>query len=118
MRLDKCICYNMFDFAIYKSLKALNGILECVFNWLIKYLSIIGEIYDIVFRAVEAKIREYTPTARTNKEKIEYRRIRFFEVVMNNNNIAIAIARQKSSSAVVILHCYFLSNTKGGDVYD
>ena len=97
----------MLNVAIQICFRALNGILECIFiKWMIDYLSIIRELYDIVSRAVEANIREYMPTARTNKEKIEYRRIRFLDV---------AIIGQKSNFAVFNIVLQIFAEFKGGD---
>ena len=109
MLLVNCICTNMLNVAIHNCTKAVKGVLECIFiKWLIDYLSIIKILFDIVSRAVEAYIRELKPTARTNKRKIKYSEIRFLAIVVNTYNIAIAIARQKSSSAVHILLCKIL----------
>ena len=97
----------MLNVAIQICFRALNGILECIFiKWMIDYLSIIRELYDIVSRAVEANIRDNMPTARTNKEKIEYRRIRFLDV---------AIIGQKSNFAVFNIVLQIFAEFKGGD---
>ena len=108
----------MLNVAIQICFRALNGILECIFiKWMIDYLSIIKVLYDIVSRAVEANIREYMPTARTNKEKIEYRKIRFLDIIeiFNNFDNAIAIARQKSSFTVFHILLRNFAEIKGGD---
>ena len=118
MLLVNCIYTNMLNVAIQICFRALNGILECIFiKWMIDYLSIIKVLYDIVSRAVEANIREYMPTARTNKEKIEYRKIRFLDIIeiFNNFDNAIAIARQKSSFTVFHILLRNFAEIKGGD---
>ncbi|MBQ4647147.1 MAG: hypothetical protein IJB79_07340 [Candidatus Gastranaerophilales bacterium] len=118
MPLNNRIVINSFEIAILEDLKITNGTLSCkilkIFNWLIRYISFSKEIYDIVSRAVKAHIRELKPTARTNKEKIEYRRIEFFYAIIKALCCALAIAGEKTNSAVHFLLCKKL---KGGDVY-
>ena len=96
----------MLDVAIHKRFRAVKGRLACVFIWMSDYLSFIRTLFDIVSRAVEAKIRGNMPTARTNKEKIEYRRIRFLDV---------AIIGQKSNFAVFNIVLQIFAEFKGGD---
>ena len=111
-----CIYANMLNVAIQICFRALNGILECIFiKWMIGYLSIIKVLYDIVSRAVEANIRDNMPTARTNKEKIEYRRIRFFNAIIKAQCCAIAISVKKPNSAVLFLPC---KNIEGEVAYE
>lgn len=106
MLLVNCIRTNIVDVAVRKITK---GLLEYIFIWIIKYLTTIRLLYDIVPRAVKANIRENMPTARTNKEYYEYGRIRFLAVIASYCNDAFAIAREKSSSAVFnILLCKIL----------
>ena len=107
MLLVNCICTNMLNVAIHNCAIAVKGLLKCIFiKWMIDYLSIIKVLFDIVSRAVEANIRDNMPTARTNKEKIEYRRIRFLDV---------AIIRQKSNFAVFNIVLQIFAEFKGGD---
>ena len=110
----------MLNVAIHNYLvKVVKGILKCIFTrWMIGYLSIIKVIFDIVSRAVEANIREYMPTARTNKEKIEYSETRFLDIIaiFNCCDNAIAIARQKSNFAVFDIVLRICVDIKGGDV--
>ena len=118
MLLVNCIYINMLNVAIHNCFSAVKGLLKCIFiKWMIDYLSIIKVLFDIVSRAVEANIREYMPTARTNKEKTEYRKIRFLDIIeifINFDN-AIAIARQKSSFAVFHILLRNFAEIKGGD---
>ena len=118
MLLNNCICTNMLNVAIHKRFKAVKGRLACVFIWMNDYLSFIKMLFDIVSRAVEADIRENMPTARTNKEKIKYRKIRFLDIIaiFNNCGSAIAIARQKSNFAVFDIVLLNFAEIKGGDV--
>ena len=111
-----CICTNMLNVAIRNCSRAVKGLLECIFiKWMIDYLSIIKVLFDIVSRAVEANIREYMPTARTNKEKIEYRRIKFFDAIIKALLCAIAISVEKPNSAVQFCACKIF---EGGDAYE
>ena len=107
----------MLNVAIHKGFEPMKGRLACVFIWTIYYLSLVKALCDIALRAVEAKIREKMPTARTNKEKIEYRKIRFLDIIeiFNNFDNAIAIARQKSSFAVFHILLRNFAEIKGGD---
>ena len=117
MLLVNCIYTNILNNTIRKHTEVAKGILECAYIWIIKYITTIRLLYDIVSRAVEANIREYMPTARTNKEKIEYRKIRFLDIIeiFNNFDNAIAIARQKSSFAVFHILLRNFAEIKGGD---
>ena len=119
MLLDRCIAIDRCHVAICFNLyQRINGLLRCVFIWLIKYLSIIRVVFDIVSRAVKANIRENMPTARTNKRKYEYGEIRFLDIITIFNNCcgnAIAIARQKSNFAVFNIVLQYFADFKGGD---
>ena len=117
MPLVNCIYANLLNIAIHNCANAVNSLLKCVFiKWMIDYLSIIKVLYDIVSRAVEANIREYMPTARTNKEKIKYRRIKFFDAVTKVQICTIAISVKKPNSAVQFCACKFFKG--GDDIFD
>ena len=119
MLLDRCIAMDICNVAIcFNFYQRINGLLRCVFIWLIKYLSIIRVVFDIVSRAVKANIRENMPTARTNKRKYEYGEIRFLDIITIFNNCcgnAIAIASLKSSFAVFNIVLQYFADFKGGD---
>ena len=118
MLLDRCIAIDRCHVAIcFNFYQRINGLLRCVFIWLIKYLSIIRVVFDIVSRAVKANIRENMPTARTNKRKYEYGEIRFLDIIAisDDSGNAIAIARQKSSFAVFKFVLQNFAQFKGGD---
>ena len=117
MLLDNCIYTNMLNVAIHNCFSAVKGLLKCVFiKWMIDYLSIIKVIFDIVSRAVEAKTRENMPTARTNKEKIEYREIKFFIATTLTLFYIVKFFIKKPDFAVYILLCKIFANIKGGDI--
>ena len=118
MLLDRCIAIDRCHVAIcFNFYQRINGLLRCVFIWLIKYLSIIRVVFDIVSRAVKANIRENMPTARTNKRKYEYGEIRFLDIIAisDDSGNAIAIARQKSDFAVFKFVLQNFAQFKGGD---
>ena len=115
MLLDRSIVANMLDFAIsffVSNKKWCIGVQLYIF----KYLILIRTLYDIVSRAVEAHIRELKPTARTNKEKIKYRRIKFFDAVTKVRICTIAISVKKPNSAVQFCACKFFKG--GDDIFD
>ena len=124
MLLDRSIAIeNMLHVAIHFSFSTLNGLLACAFislinliNYLINYLSIIKVIFDIVSRAVKADIRENMPTARTNKEKIKYRKIKFFIAITITLFHIVEFFIKKPDFAVYILLCEIFTNIKGGDI--
>ena len=118
MLLNNCICTNMLDVAIHKRFRAVKGRLACVFIWMSDYLSFIRTLFDIVSRAVEAKIRENMPAARTNKEKIEYREIKFFIAITLTLFYIVKFFVKKPDFAVYILLCKIFANIKGGDYYN
>ena len=118
MLLNNCICTNMLDVAIHKRFKAVKGRLACIFIWMNDYLSFIRVLFDIVSRAVEAKIRENMPTARTNKEKIKYRKIKFFIAITPTLFCIVKFFIKKPDFAVYALLCEIFANIKGGDYYN
>ena len=121
MHLDRCVATNRCIVAIYLNLyKMINGILGCLFIWLINYLSIIKVIFDIASRAVNAYRDKFPPPQLEQiNTTIEHNRISLFDNVIwiykkilqlklqndnqNPNNITIAIVSQNASSAVHIL---------------
>ena len=116
MLLNNCICTNMLNVAIHKRFRAVKGRLACVFIWMSDYLSFISVLFDIVSRAVEAKIRGNMPTARTNKEKIEYREIKFFIAITPTLFYIVKFFIKKHDFAVHALLCEIFANIKGGDI--
>ena len=104
MLLDRSIVANMLDFAIsffVSNKKWCVGVQLYIF----KYLILIRTLYDIVYRAVEAHIRELKPTARTNKEKLNTEELVFLMPSLKRLVNAIAVTYQNSSSAVHFLLC-------------
>ena len=108
----------MLDVAIHERFKAVKGRLACIFIWMNDYLSFIRVLFDIVSRAVEAKIRENMPTARTNKEKIKYRKIKFFIAITIMLFSMVNFFVKKPDFAVHVLLCKIFAKTKGGDCYN
>lgn len=118
MLLSNCISANMLVVAIsfFNTIKKWSIGMHL---YIFKYLTIIQNIYDIVPRAVMAYIREQNkPTARTNKQKIKYNIMRFFNIAIKKYSNACAIASQKSYCAVCILCCNIFAKIKGGDIFD
>ena len=124
MHLDRCIATNKCIVAICLNLhKIINGILECVFNkkvlWLINYLSIIKELFDIVLRAVNAFRDKFSPPQLEQiNTTIEHNRISLFDNVSSkkDRNVTIAIVSQNASSAVHFLLCKKLKRKTEGEV--
>ena len=116
MLLNNCICTNMLNATIHKCLEALKGQLVCAFIWMSDYLSFIKALFDIVPRAVKAKTQRNMPTALTNKEKIEYREIKFFIAIIITLFYIVKFIVKKPDFAVLILLCKFFANIKGGDI--
>ena len=118
MLLDRCIAtQNMLNIAIHLSFNAVKGILGCVFNkkvlWLINYLSIIKELFDIVVRAVNDFWDIFLlPQLEQINTKIEHNRISLFDNVSSkkDGNVTIAIVSQNANSAVHILLCKILDS--------
>lgn len=118
MLLDRCITIqNMLNIAIHLSFSAVKGILECIFInkkvlWLIYYLSIIKELFDIVPRAVNAYYRDNIspPQLEQINTTTKHNRISLFDNVSSkkDRNVTIAIVSQNASSAVHILLCKIL----------
>ena len=116
MHLDRCIATNRCCIAICLNIyQKINGVLWCVFNevykmlWLINYLSIIKEIFDIVPRAVNAPRDKFPPPQLEQiNTTIEHNRISLFDNVSNRGSIMIAVISQNASSAVHILLCKIL----------
>jgi hypothetical protein len=91
----------------------INGILGCLFIWLINYLSIIKVIFDIASRAVNAYKDKYPPPQLEQiNTTIEHNRISLFDNVSYNEvgNVTIAIVSQNASSAVRFLVCRILDS--------
>ena len=120
MHLDRCVATNRCIVAIYLNLyKMINGILGCLFIWLINYLSIIKVIFDIASRAVNAYRDKFPPPQLEQiNTTIEHNRISLFDNVSLKprslislrslkcfRNVTIAIVSQNASSAVHILLC-------------
>jgi hypothetical protein len=114
MHLDRCVATNRCIVAIYLNLyKMINGILGCLFIWLINYLSIIKVIFDIASRAVNAYRDKFPPPQLEQiNTTIEHNRISLFDNVSYNEvgNVTIAIVSQNASSAVRFLVCRILDS--------
>ena len=117
MLLDRSIAIkNMFDIAIRLIFKICNGLLSCKFKkfkkvlWLINYLSIIKEIFDIVPRAVNAPRDKFPPPQLEQiNTTIKHRIISLFDNVSNKvGSTTIAIVSQNANCAVHILLCKIL----------
>ena len=92
----------------------MKGYLECIFSYLINYLSFIKTLFDIVSRAVKADKQKNMPAARTNKGN-EYRGTKFFVAIIKAQLRTVAIIFKKPSSAVLFCACKIF---EGGDYYD
>jgi hypothetical protein len=114
MHLDRCVATNRCIVAIYLNLyKMINGILGCLFIWLINYLSIIKVIFDIASRAVNAYRDKFPPPQLEQiNTTIEHNRISLFDNVPKVRSITIAIVSQNANSAVHFL----LSRILGSEV--
>ena len=115
MLLDRGIATkHMMYYAVRLSFRTLNGLLLCVLfiQWLINYLSIIKEIFDIVSRAVNA-YRDIFPPPQLEQinTTIEHTRISLFDNVSKVlESITIAIVSQNANSAVHFLVCRKIFN--------
>ena len=115
MFLDRNIATNRSIIAIRLNFNILNGVLGCLFitliSYLISYLSIIKELFDIVLRAVNAFWDKYPPPQLEQiNTTIKHNRISLFDNVSSkkDRNVTIAIVSQNASSAVRFLVCRFL----------
>ena len=103
----------MLIIAVHMCFKVVNGQLACAFVWMNDYVSFIKVLFDIASRAVEAEIRENMPAARTNKEKIKYRKIKFFIAITIMLFSMVNFFVKKPDFAVHVLLC---KKFKGGDI--
>ena len=117
MFLDRNIATNRSIIAIRLNFNILNGVLGCLFitliSYLISYLSIIKELFDIVLRAVNAFWDKYPPPQLEQiNTTIKHNRISLFDNVSSkkDRNVTIAIVSQNASSAVRFLVCRFLDS--------
>ena len=114
MFLDRNIAtLNMLNIAIRLNFNILNGLLGCLINnliyYLISYLSIIKELFDIVLRAVNDFWNIFLlPQLEQINTTIKHNRISLFDNVSKVRNVTIAIVSQNASSAVRFLVCKIL----------
>ena len=114
MFLDRNIAtLNMLNIAIRLNFNILNGLLGCLINnliyYLISYLSIIKELFDIVLRAVNDFWDIFLlPQLEQINTTIKHNRISLFDNVSKVRNVTIAIVSQNASSAVRFLVCEIL----------
>jgi hypothetical protein len=127
MHLDRCIATNRRCVAICLNIyQIINGILLCalllcVFRkilslWLIGYLSVIKELYDIVPRAVNV-YRDKLPPPQLEQINtiIKHNTVSLFDNVSNTGNIMIAVISQNANCAMHFLLC---GNIGSGVAYE
>ena len=101
MLLDRCIAAkNMSYVAVRLKINLVNGYLWCVFDYLISYLSVIKEIFDIVSKAVNVdRSTSLLLQFEQTNIGIEHKRTSF----LKKKNIVNAIVKQKVGSIVGFL---------------
>lgn len=127
MLLSNCILTRIVFATIYKPCGFINGELLCknnkkfgISNWLTRYLRVIGNLYDIVSRAIMTHTRMYRSIARTNIQKNDIK-IGILSTFARFNAIIVAIVLFNSCFYAYLLCCHKLINIlnlEGGDVYD
>ena len=101
MLLDRCIAAKNMPYVVIRlKINLVNGYLWCVFDYLISYLSVIKEIFDIVLKAV--KVNRSMPLLLQLEQtniRIKHKRTSFSK----KKNIINAIVKQKVGSIVGFL---------------